>query len=97
MYAQEHQRSRALPHLEAALALSPDDPGILNKVGEAYEKLGERSKGLDYFQKALRKGLALEDLEMNPDLRPLLSDPDARRVLQGALPAKAKPQPSANR
>jgi serine/threonine-protein kinase len=97
MYAQQHQRSRALPHLEAALALSPDDPEILNKVGEAYEKLGERSKGLDYFQKALRKGLALEDLELNPDLRPLLSDPNARRVLRGVLPAKAKPQPSADR
>ena len=95
-YAQQHQRSRALPHLDAALALSPDDPEILNKVGEAYEKLGERAKGLDYFQKALRKGLTLEDLELNPDLRPLLSDPNARRVLQGALPANAKPQPSAN-
>ena len=97
MYAQQHQRSRALPHLEAALALSPDDPEILNKLGEAYEKLGERSKGLDYFQRALHMGLTLEEMELNPDLRPLLSDPSARRVLQGALPAKATPQPSANR
>jgi tetratricopeptide (TPR) repeat protein len=96
MYSQRHQRSRALPHLEAALALSPDDPEILNKVGEAYEKLGERSKGLEYFQKALGKGLTLEDMELNPDLRSLLSDPSARRVLEGALPAKAKLQPSAN-
>ena len=96
MYAQQHQRSRALPHLEAALALSPDDPEILSKLGEAYEKLGERSKGLEYFQKALRKGLTLVEMELNPDLRPLLSDPNARRVLQGALPAKANPQLSAN-
>jgi eukaryotic-like serine/threonine-protein kinase len=95
-YAQQHQRSRALPHLEAALALSPDDPEILNKVGEAYEKLGERSKGLEYFQMALRKGLTLQDMELNPDLRSLLSDPSARHLLEGALPAKAKPQPSAN-
>jgi eukaryotic-like serine/threonine-protein kinase len=97
MYSQQHQRDRALPHLEAALALSPDDPEILNKVGEAYEKLGERSKGLEYFQKALRKGLTLEDMEMNPDLRSLLSDPSARRLLQRALPPTAKLQPSANR
>ena len=96
MYAQQHQRNRALPHLEAALALSPDDPEILSKLGEAYEKLGERSKGLEYFQKALRKGLTLVEMELNPDLRPLLSDPNARRVLQGALPAKANPQLSAN-
>jgi tetratricopeptide (TPR) repeat protein len=96
MYAHQHQRNRALPHLEAALALSPNDPEILNKVGEAYEKLGERSKGLEYFQEALGKGLTLKDMELNPDLRSLLSDPSARRVLEGALPAKAKPQPSAN-
>jgi tetratricopeptide (TPR) repeat protein len=97
MYAQQHQRSRALPHLEAALALSPDDPEILNKVGEAYEKLGERSKGLEYFQKALRKGLTFDDMKLNPDLRSLLSDPRARRVLEGALPPTAQLQPSANR
>ncbi|MBZ5655735.1 MAG: tetratricopeptide repeat protein [Acidobacteriia bacterium] len=96
MYAQLHQRSRALAHLEAALAFSPDDPEILCKVGEAYEKLGERSRALEYFQKTLNKGLTLKDLELNPDLRSLLSDPSARRVLQGALPAKANPQPSVN-
>jgi tetratricopeptide (TPR) repeat protein len=96
VYAQQHQRSRALPHLEAALALSPDDPEILNNVGEAYEKLGERSKALEYFQLALRKGITLEDMELNPDLRSLLSDPSARRALQEALAAKTNPQPSAN-
>lgn len=97
MYAQQHLRKKALPHLDAALARSPDDPEILNKVGEAYEKLGERSKALEYFQMALRKGITLDDLELNPDLRSLLSDPNARRVLEAALPAKANPQPSANR
>ncbi len=96
MYSQQRQRARALPHLQAALALSPDDPEILNKVGEAYEKLGERSKGLEYFQKALRKGFRLEDMELNPDLRSLLSDPSALHVLEGASPPTAKLQPSAN-
>lgn len=96
VYAQQHQRSRTLPHLEAALALAPDDPEILNKAGEAYEQLGDRAKGLEYFQKALQKGLTLEEMELNPDLRALLSDPNARRVLQAALPAKANPQPSVN-
>ena len=94
MYAQQGQRKRALPHLEAALALSPDDPEILDKVGEAYEKLGERSKGLDYFEEALRKGSTLEDMELNPDLHSLLSDPSARRKLEAALAPTAKPQMS---
>ena len=69
MYAQQGKRKRAQPHLEAALALSPNNPEILNKVGEAYEKLGERSQGLEYFEEALRKGFRLEDMKLNPDLQ----------------------------
>ena len=97
MYAQQGQRKRAQQHLDAALALSPDNPEILNKVGEAYEKLGERSKGLEYFEEALRKGFRLEDMELNPDLRSLLSDPSAHRMLEAASAPTVKPQPSANR
>ena len=97
MYSQLHLRDKALAHLEAALAISPDEAEILGKAGEGYENLGERKQGLEYFQKALRKGWVLEDLESNPDLRSLLSDPNARRALQQALPSTAKPQPSATR
>jgi eukaryotic-like serine/threonine-protein kinase len=85
MYSQLHLRDKTKTHLAAALALSPDNPDTLGKAGEAYENLGERSLALTYFQKALHKGWTLEDLETNPDLRPLLSDPNARRVLHRAL------------
>lgn len=96
MYAQQSQRSRAIPHLDAALALSPNDAGILAKVAEAYEELGERALALEYLQRALREGLTLADMELNPELRALLSDRSARKVLEQALPPKANPQPSAN-
>ena len=97
MYSQLHFRDKAKMQLDAALALSPEDAGILGKAGEAYENLGERSLALEYFRKALQKGWTLEDLKMNPDLRSLLSDPNARRVLEKALPSTTQRAASATR
>jgi serine/threonine-protein kinase len=97
MYSQLHLRDKAKTQLDAALALSPDDAGILGKAGEAYENLGERSLALEYFRKALQKGWTLEDLKTNPDLRSLLSDPNARRVLEKALPSTTQRAESAAR
>ena len=94
MYSQLHQRDKARTHMEAALVLSPDNADILGKAGEAYENLGERSLALTYFRKALQKGLNFEDLETNPDLRSLLSDPNARRVLNRALESTQPPPAS---
>ena len=96
-YSQQRLRDKAKTQLDAALALSPDDAGILGKAGEAYENLGDRSQALQYFQKALKKGWTLEDLKMNPDLRTLLSDANARRVLDKALPSSTQQAASAAR
>jgi tetratricopeptide (TPR) repeat protein len=84
LYSQLHLREKTRTHLEAALALSPENPEILGAAGEAYENLGERSLAITYFVKALHKGTTLEELDMNPDLRSLLSDANARYVLHRA-------------
>jgi eukaryotic-like serine/threonine-protein kinase len=97
MYSQLRLRDKAKTQLAVALALAPDNAGILGKAGEAYENLGERSLALEYFRKALQKGWTLEDLETNPDLRSLMSDPNARRVLEKALPSTAQRAASATR
>lgn len=97
MYSQLHLRDKSKTHLAAALALSPDNPDILGKTGEAYENLGDRSLALTYFQKALHKGWTLEDLETNPDLRSLLSDRNARRVLHRALASTTQPAATVTR
>ena len=97
MYSQLHLRDKAKTHLDAALALSPDSGDVLGKAGEAYENLGERTLALSYFQKALHKGWTLNDLETNPDLRSLFTDPNARRALQRALPSTTQPAASAAR
>jgi len=97
MYSQLRLRDKAKTHLEAALALSPDNADVLAKAGEAYENLGERSLALTYFRKALQKGSTLADLEANPDLRSLLSDPSAHRVLHRALESTTQPAATASR
>lgn len=97
VYSQRHMRKKALSHMEAALALSPNDPDVLNKAGEVYENLGERQSAIEYFEKALRQGLTLEDMAMNPDVRSLLSDPKAQRLLKKAALSAASQKPSAKR
>jgi len=92
MYSQKHLRDKAKTHLDAALALSPDNADVLTKAGKLM-RISANVRWRLIFQKALQKGTTLEDLETNPDLRSLLSDPNARRVLHRAwvstIPAAA--------
>jgi eukaryotic-like serine/threonine-protein kinase len=78
LYAQKKMRDKALARVQAALALSPEDPGILANVGEAYEDLGERREAIKFFQRSMEKGTALEDLRANHALQDLLSDTNFR-------------------
>ena len=78
LYAQKKLREKALARLQSALALSPDDPNVLEEVGEAHEDLGDRAQALQYIEKSLQKGYDLADLKDSPDLQGLLSDPGFR-------------------
>jgi serine/threonine-protein kinase len=78
LYAQKKLRDKALPRVQAALALSPDDPGILANIGEAYEDLGERREAVKFIERSMEKGTALEDLRANHALQDLLSDTNFR-------------------
>ncbi len=75
LYAKKKLREKAIPRIQSALALSPDDSNVLERVGEAYEDLGDRAQALQYIEKSLQKGYALGDLKKTPDLQGLLSDP----------------------
>ncbi len=78
LYAKKKLRDKAVPRIQSALALSPDDPAVLENVGQAYEDLGDRAQALLYIEKSLQKGYALADLKNTPDLQGLLSDPNFR-------------------
>ena len=78
LYAKKKLREKAIPRIQSALALSPDDPNVLENVGEAYEDLGDRAQALEYVEKSLQKGYALAALKNIPELQGLLSDPRFR-------------------
>jgi len=76
--AQKNLREEALTRVQTSLALAPDDPDVLENVGETYEWLGDRKRALEYVEKSLQKGYSLESLKDTPELRGLLSDPNFR-------------------
>jgi len=78
LYAKKKLREKALPRIQSALALSPDDANVLANVGEAFEDLGDRAQALQYIEKSLQKGYALTALKNATDLQGLISDPSFR-------------------
>lgn len=76
--AQKKLRVEALARVQTSLALAPEDPDVLENVGETYEALGDRTRALEYVEKSLLKGYSLESLKDTPELKNLLSDPNFR-------------------
>ena len=66
---------KALARVRTALALAPDDPNVLSNAGEAYEFLGDREQALQYIEKSIAKGYALDDIRNTPGLQALVADP----------------------
>ena len=75
LYAEKKLHEKALARVQLALALSPDDPDVLENIGETYEDLGDRPHALQYIEKSLEKGYSLKSLK-TPALKSLLSDPN---------------------
>jgi serine/threonine protein kinase/tetratricopeptide (TPR) repeat protein len=77
-YAEDKLRERAISHANAALALTPKDPGVLADVAETYNDLGDRKRAIQYAQDSLKNGYTLNDLQQRPLLLGLLADPSFR-------------------
>lgn len=78
LYAQKKMKDQALARVQTALALSSNDPDVLENVGETYESLGDRARAIEYIEKSLEKGYPLDSLKNEPALKSLLSDPNFR-------------------
>jgi tetratricopeptide (TPR) repeat protein len=55
VYYQKGDYRRALDHLKKAHELVPDDPTIMEHVGDAYLKLNDPVNALKFYQRALLK------------------------------------------
>jgi tetratricopeptide (TPR) repeat protein len=79
VYYQRGDYETALVHLLRAAELAPDDPVILEHVGDAYRKLDEPEKALEYYRRSLEKRDPAEDAEdvrkLREKMRPLESTP----------------------
>jgi serine/threonine-protein kinase len=75
LYAGEKQNDKAIMRIRTAIALAPDDPNVLSNVGEAYEFMGDRAHALEYIQKSIAKGYAVDDIRNLPGLQALIADP----------------------
>ena len=69
---------KAQSHLQTSLILAPDDPDILEDAANTYELLLDRARAIEYAEKALQKGYALERMENDPVLQGVVSDPKFR-------------------
>ena len=74
LYAADKMNEKAMTMISTSLALAPDDPNVLANVGEAYELMGKRTQALEYVEKSIVKGYALEDIRNTPGLQALVSD-----------------------
>jgi serine/threonine-protein kinase len=75
LYAADGMNEKASTMISRSLALAPEDPNVLANVGEAYELIGKRVQALQYIEKAIAKGYALDDIRNTPGLQALVADP----------------------
>jgi tetratricopeptide (TPR) repeat protein len=83
-YACSGQGEKSPVLIRKALALSPDDPKIAFRAGEAYEILGRREKAIPLVARALAQGYDLTDFQRSPELAALRGDPAFQAALKKA-------------
>ena len=78
LLARDNHRDEANSHILTALALAPKDQEILSEVAKAYDNLGDRKHAINYLQQALQNGLPSVQLNGDPGLRRISTDPHFR-------------------
>jgi tetratricopeptide (TPR) repeat protein len=73
-YASLDQEEKVLPLLEGALALAPDDAGLMYQAALIYEHLGRRTEALTWLARAVGNGHSWQEIERAPALRGLRAD-----------------------
>ena len=77
-YASQGQHANATAAVQAALALTQDDPEVFAYVSDTCEKLGDHGLAMHYAQLSLAKGYSLNDLRRDPDMQSVLADANFR-------------------
>lgn len=78
LYAYLGEREKAVPRIEAALALSPEQPELLESAADIYQALGDHNKAMDFAKKAVAKGYTLQDMKDDPEAKEIVADPSLK-------------------
>jgi serine/threonine-protein kinase len=78
LYARLGRPEKAMPHLEASLAIAPNDPTVLERAAATWEALGDRAKAIDFLVRAVKAGDPIESIKHSSELRAVVSDPNFR-------------------
>lgn len=81
-YAHLHDGAHAIPYLRKSLLLAPSDPAVIERVGESYEALGNRSEALKLIARALNLGFSVGYAKSDPALKALRQDPAAPEAIR---------------
>jgi serine/threonine protein kinase/Tfp pilus assembly protein PilF len=81
-YAVTGQTDRSLPLLRQAVALAPDNPDVLFRVGEGYEILHDRRKAILLIAQSLARGYYANQLQRSPELASLRADSKFQETLR---------------
>jgi eukaryotic-like serine/threonine-protein kinase len=78
LYAYLGEREKAIPRIEAALALSPEDPELLASAADIYQALGDHGKAMEFARKAMAKGYSAQNMKDDPEAREIVADPSLK-------------------
>jgi len=74
LYADSHERDKALGGMRKALALAPADANVLLNAAVIQETLDNRSEAIRYAEESIAKGNSIDDVKRNFALQGLLQD-----------------------
>lgn len=73
-------------YIGKALSLSPHDSDVLFTSALVYEIIGDRKRALRAVEQAAKSGYSIEEIEHEPELRALRSDPGYKTARDAAPP-----------
>jgi Flp pilus assembly protein TadD len=81
----EGEIDRAIPELQSATELDPNDSGPFFQLGQAYRKKGEKAKADEMLAKVAQLHTPEHEMDMNKELR--------RLVRQETAPSQSEARP----
>jgi len=75
LYADNHQREKAIGGMQKALALAPLDANVLLNAAVIQETLGNRNQAIRYAEESIANGNTIDDVKRNFALQRIVTDP----------------------